>query len=276
MALTFNTLLLDAGVQPKGVRLLRHCDPKVQQQVYRAAIGRDPRFDRYQNAQADPRVIGMFRGAEHLAGFVVDPAGDCLFAGLWQIHGESSEPYSDMFDGMRAHSGPHTVFATSRVEQLDQYRGRMVVDWGPGQRAWVQRADRQEKRIIELRRQISEPAFPGYFAFQGRLSEVESLPATWLSALRAVGGIYLLVHRDRAQLYVGSASGPDGFLGRWVSYQDGHGGNVGMLEIDGNASDYEVSILETAGSGLDERAILALENRWKDKLGSRLHGLNRN
>jgi len=37
-----------------------------------------------------------------------------------------------------------------------------------------------------------------------------------------------------------------------------------------------LSILETAGSGQDERAILQLEERWKAKLASRLHGLNRN
>lgn len=80
----------------------------------------------------------------------------------------------------------------------------------------------------------------------------------------------------RAELYVGSASGAGGFFGRWLGYQNGHGGNVGMLAIEGDAADYDVSILETAGSGLDERAVLQLESRWKEKLASRLHGLNRN
>jgi hypothetical protein len=47
--------------------------------------------------------------------------------------------------------------------------------------------------------------------------------------LKATGGVYLLVHRERAHLYVGSATGGDGFFGRWRRYQNGHGGNVGLL-----------------------------------------------
>ena len=61
-----------------------------------------------------------------------------------------------------------------------------------------------------------------------------------------------------------------------MSYQDGHGGNVALREIDGDPADYDVSILETAGSGQGVDAILQLEERWKAKLASRVHGLNRN
>src|SRR5690606_17690306 len=113
-------------------------------------------------------------------------------------------------------------------EELDTYRGRLVIDWGTGQRAWVQRAHRQDKPIQEIRRQISEPQFPGFLAFGCPLSEVEALPSTWVATLKSTGGIYLLVHRERGDIYVGSASGAAGFYGRWVSYRDGHGGNIGM------------------------------------------------
>ena len=276
MALTFNAVLRDAGIEAAGVRLLRHCDPKVQRQVFQAAMTMDPRFDRYQASQGDPRIIAMFRTSKHLAGFVVDHAGDSVFAGVWEVLGQSDVQYEDPFVGMRQDIGTPMVFATRRVEALDQYRGRLLIDWGPGQRAWVQRADRQDKVIVELRRQISEPPFPGYLSFQSALSDVEAVPSTWIAALRACGGVYLLVHRERADIYVGSASGAEGFFGRWLSYQDGHGGNVALRELDGEPCDYDVSILETAGSGQDERAILQLEERWKAKLASRLHGLNRN
>jgi len=278
MALTFNAILQNSGIDPSSVRLLRHCDPRVQRQVFQAAIAKDPRFDRYQAAQGDPRVIAMIKSAKHIAGFVVDEAGDSVFVGTWQVLGPSRTTYDPPFVGMAENTKVPTVFATRRVDDLDLdlYRGRLVVDWGPGQRAWVQRAEKRDKPIIELRRQIAEPAFPGYLSFQCALSEIEALPRTWIAALRACGGVYLLVHRERANVYVGSAAGADGFFGRWRSYQDGHGGNVAMRELDGDAKDYDVSILETAGSGQDEHAILRLEERWKVKLGSRLHGLNRN
>ena len=41
-------------------------------------------------------------------------------------------------------------------------------------------------------------------------------------------------------------------------------------------SDYQVSILEVAGSLDGTAAILALETRWKGKLQSRAMGLNAN
>jgi len=61
-----------------------------------------------------------------------------------------------------------------------------------------------------------------------------------------------------------------------MSYLDGLGGNVAMREIGGEASDYDVAILETTGNGLEESDVVALESRWKRKLGSRVRGLNRN
>ncbi len=75
--------------------------------------------------------------------------------------------------------------------------------------------------------------------------------------------------------YVGSAAGADGFHGRWLSYaRDGHGGNVGLKSRD--PSDYQVSILEVAGSVATFEDILAMEALWKQKLQSREMGLNKN
>jgi hypothetical protein len=57
----------------------------------------------------------------------------------------------------------------------------------------------------------------------------------WADVLRSGRGIYLLVHRETGQQYVGSAYGVDGLLGRWKSYADGHGGNVGLKELGARA-----------------------------------------
>jgi hypothetical protein len=60
-----------------------------------------------------------------------------------------------------------------------------------------------------------------------------------------------------------------------VSYaRDGHGGNVGLKSRD--PSDYQVSILEVAGSAATVDEIIAMEGLWKQKLQSREMGLNRN
>jgi hypothetical protein len=54
----------------------------------------------------------------------------------------------------------------------------------------------------------------------------------------------------------------------------GHGGNVALKSRE--PSDYQVSILEVAGSNLRIEDIVAMETRWKRKLQSGEMGLNRN
>jgi hypothetical protein len=105
---------------------------------------------------------------------------------------------------------------------------------------------------------------------------VDALPAAWHAPLSATRGIYLLVHRDTGAQYVGSATGADGFLGRWRTYADGHGGNVALKELGHAEDQFDVRILETVGSGASLQDVYDLESLWKVKLGSRVKGLNRN
>jgi hypothetical protein len=73
----------------------------------------------------------------------------------------------------------------------------------------------------------------------------------------------------------GSATGEAGFWARWQDYiRTGHGGNVALKSRD--PSDYQVSILEVAGTAATVDDILKMESRWKAKLQSGEMGLNRN
>jgi hypothetical protein len=85
----------------------------------------------------------------------------------------------------------------------------------------------------------------------------------------------LLTCPKTSEQYVGSATGEEGFWGRWQDYvETGHGGNVGLKSR--NPSDYQVSILEVAGTALTTDEITRMEMQWKAKLQSREMGLNRN
>ena len=145
-----------------------------------------------------------------------------------------------------------------------------------GERAWVQYAHRRDKEIIELRRRAEEPRFPGFSRFDCSLHEIDTLPATWLEALRTSRGVYLLVDRETGAQYVGSASGEDGFIGRWRGYANGHGGNAAMRDLAYGPDRYRVWVLETVGSSATYQDVCDLESLWKEKLGSRAKGLNRN
>lgn len=160
-------------------------------------------------------------------------------------------------------------------DTLSDLIGKLFIDWGPGALAWVQYADRKDKPVTELRVAFQEPAFPGFLNFIQALSKLEKVPQSWIAALRSSRGVYLLTCPKTKEQYVGSATGEDGFWGRWQDYiHTGHGGNVALKSRD--PSDYQVSILEVAGTSATADDILTMEGRWQSKLQSQEMGLNRN
>ena len=71
------------------------------------------------------------------------------------------------------------------------------------------------------------------------------------------------------------ASGPGGFLARWLEYfATRRGGNIGLKAA--GPSDDRVSVIKTIGSTTPDADLLAWESRWKHELQRREMGLNRN
>lgn len=274
--LTFNQLLHRGGLDPVNVRLVRHKPGHdLHRVVFDAAMKCEQEFREYQEMQGKDQVITQFRAAKQLAGFVVDPTTkQTVFMGVWDQLGERI-PTLDPF----THASPKSTtvaFTTRLCPEFDLYRGRLIIDWGDGERAWVQRADNQDKDIIEIRQQREDPAFPGFAKLFQPLHDIENVPVAWAEVLRNARGIYLLVHRESGQQYVGSAYGEGGFFNRWNGYADGHGGNVAMKELGASVEAYDAAILEVVGSDATVEDVFARETLWKLKLGTRVKGLNRN
>jgi hypothetical protein len=157
-------------------------------------------------------------------------------------------------------------------DQLRDLIGKLYIDWGPGARARVQRADRQNKTVTELRTTFKEPPSPGFPNFLQPLSGVYKLPKDWITALRA-RSVHLLTCPTTKEQYVGSATGHDGFWQPWQDYvTNAHGGNIGLKSR--TPSDYHVSILEVAGTSATADDVISMEERWKKKLQSKAMGLN--
>jgi hypothetical protein len=282
MGLWFNGLLEEEGLDLSKVRLLRHQDRQLSTRSltpYRAWIENRAAFETYQRTQLKERQ-SYFRGC-YWASFVGTPDGRTMFVGLYEVAlvGPIKPGHVDPLSGRPLEASRYDLYDCRLTTGLRDYAGRLFIHWGEGSahRAWVQRADSKSgnKRIVELQPGFQEPDFPGYAAFARPLSEIEALPATWASALRAARGVYLLTCPQTREQYVGAAYGEDGFLGRWTQYaRDGHGGNVRLKSR--NPSDYQASILEIASFATSEAEIIEMEARWKSKLQSREMGLNAN
>jgi hypothetical protein len=277
MPTMFNTILLEAGLPLSDVCLLRHQDNRAERGRTPYELWRDdrPAFDLYQSHQS---VEGRQKfSRRYWASFVGTPDNETLFVGVYAVRyrglleRDMAMPHRDGMDK----AGGCDVYDITFKDSLSDLIGRLFIDWGPGARAWVQHADRQNKPIKELRREFKEPDFPGFLTFVEPLSKLDKLPKDWIATLRSSKGIYLLTCPKTKEQYVGSASSEEGFFGRWQVYiQTGHGGNVALKSRD--PSDYQVSILEVAGTACTTDDILRMEQRWKTKLQSKEMGLNRN
>ena len=247
---SFNNLLQIANIDPPEVRLVKHKDVKADHDrtpyiLWRTA---DPDFEVYQSRQT-PRTSRILRTGKYWAVFIDTPTAETLFIGLYEVHGDvPGEPCVARI-GRRGQTEdrPYFVFSLTKSPKLAEFEGKLVIDWGPGRLAWVQRAAKKNKTIIELRQSFKEEEWPGYLRFVKKLSEIESLPSQWQQRLREAKGIYLLTcPRERSQ-YVGSArSIHGGFYQRWLDHNAVGGDAVRLRER--KSSDYQVSILEVAGS----------------------------
>ncbi len=275
--LTFATILNSVNVKLSDARLLRHQDTRYPGYPTPYVMWRDDRerFEAYQQTQSFKNAAVLGHG--YWASFVGLPSKEALFVGLYKIVNVAPLKTDRLnpIDRSIEIASSCNFYHLEKIADLAEFEGRLLIDWGPGTRSWVQRADSKPKPIIELRRVFQEPEFPGYSRFLCNLSGLDNLPRGWINALTAVRGVYLLTCPKTKEQYVGSASGDSGFIGRWRDYAaTGHGGNIGLKSRD--ASDYQVSVLETVGSSATERDILGLETLWKAKLQSREMGLNRN
>jgi hypothetical protein len=270
--LSFNQLLQAASIPPDQTRMVRHQSKRgpLGKSPYDLWRAQDGSFEQYQCIQGDKE----FSVGDWVVSFVPGPSGETLFVGMYHVltMGKVEDPsVTCPIGGISAID--HYHYTMERLDALDAYIGRLVVDWGKAFIAWNQWAGRQPKPIIEIGAHIIEPPFPGFIHFLSTIHALADVPNTWKSNLSNARGVYLLISQKTGERYVGKASGPDGFWGRWMDYlHDGHGGNEGMKSTaDG---DYQVSILEVASSSAMESDILRLEALWMRKLNTISDGLN--
>lgn len=266
--LKFNTILEANGIDPHDVQLVRHKDrgPTGVTPFFLMCNALD-QFEHYQSLQGR----AVFR-RKLLAAFVVapPPSAETIFVNLYAI-GTPQRNAATETCPLRLkvfEPGRHWKYPLLVDERLSSFSKKLVIEWGEGYRSWVQRSDRQNKTVLEIRGNFFEPQFPHYLEFKQHILEIPTLFSSWKTSLRQSKGVYLLVDQKDGAQYVGSATGEHGFLGRWLAYaKDGHAGNVTLKAR--NHKEYVVTILETAGSAMDRNAILAREALWKEKLGSR-------
>jgi hypothetical protein len=272
--LTFNDLLALEGIGLERLRLVRHQDQRMRAgRLYEAWRTDRGAFERYQQVQKK----AAFRDATMLASFAVTETGKTVFVGMYRVDGIGTCPEGTVDHLLGKDVSGDFEYALTPLDLMGDYQDQVVIDWGGSARAWVQRADNQAKRVLEIAPQ-HEPRFPGFRTFVRPIAEIPALPSSWQQILQSVKGVYLLVDLDSGKQYVGSAKGVESLFGRWLSYAtDGNGGNKGLKRAArGGARRYQVSVLEVVDDNTQDETIEQIESYWKRKLLTKEFGLNDN
>lgn len=275
--LTLFSILKQYGIDPAHVRLVRHGNKELP--VLDTFRNDRERFEAYQGFQAP----GRFGASRQIVVFAPLDGAASLLLGIWNVarcieNAELRPLHRELIDRFAF----PTEWKTTSVfydlmpsDEMSDLRERLVIDWGRAAISWVQSG--HDKTVLEIRRPNSIRDFVSYRDVRLAYHELKQVVSsagsnvTWKTALSSVNGVYLIRDTASGKLYVGSAYGKDGIFGRWRTYANtGHGENLMLKGLD--PSRFEFSILEIAPATLSEREVVAIENKWKERLGTRSFG----
>jgi hypothetical protein len=278
--ITFFQLLEHYGIDPKGVKLVRHGNKEIP--ILETFRHNRKKLEAYQSFQKP----GKFADASHVAVFAPSLGTSALLLGLWEIKAtiltndltQKLHAVIDKYGFPESWHDDHAWYDLVLNTAIDELSERLIIEWGPGTIAWVQKKD---KKILEIKGEQSIGDFISYdqvrlgFYDLKKLVSHSSSNFSFASALKAVNGVYLIRDKSTGSLYVGSAYGDDGVLGRWSNYaKNGHGGNKNLKALDPN--NFEFSIVEIVPPMSSPEEVVRREMRWQEKLGTRdFGGLNR-
>lgn len=296
----FNDLLIREGVDPAKVIVLRHTlkDP-LNKALSTELLGRllDARpgaFNLYQSIQggATAAAINSLAGRGYIASFIGQRAGQATFVGLYKIEGFSSVAPQDLTgfaewqtlkqfgftpqNMFGADLTASTIFDLQETPVLQDWSGKLIIDWPPPDISWRRRAHENTMPVRAITEESNfSPPMPHWRDLLIKWQEISTLPPRWRVALSHWRGIYFIYDSSDGKGYVGSAYGANNLIGRWDYYaQTGHGDVVGLLDRDPN--NFTFSILERVAPGADVAEVVAIENSWMKRLHTNApDGMNR-
>lgn len=289
--ITIQELLEKRGLDSsKKIKLVRHKDNDFD--VYSAYKDDDQSEFLYYNANQSKPV---FSECEYIVVFLGETGAYARFLEVYKVNGvktisDSNKRPANPKGNLNSYS-----YDLTPVEGFESLKERVIIDWGKSAISWNQWYSKNPKEVVMIEPSLDYERFVDY---ESVLLDWDSLTTiiedkenhrTWHDKLSSVNGIYLILDKSNGKQYVGSAynqkgnsSNAKGILGRWIEYikSEGTGNNLGLEKEKQARPDFhknlQWSILMTLPLGMEESKIIAYEQRFKEKLGTRNYGYNEN
>ncbi len=290
-----NDLLTKSGIDPRQVIVMRHrpTETGLRKILPWLVHERPELFNAYQQHHngSQEKSLAALVGKGWLAAFIGLRPGEAMFAGLYRIQGAREVTQGEFWAiPQNAALKEHGMIGWSKEPDarslwfdlvleaaLQKWIGKLAVGWPPPERSWWRRAEKNVMPVVS----ISEDSrfaekMPDWQDLVLSWTELKSIPTSWRAALGQWRGIYFIHDVSDGKGYVGSASGTENLLGRWLGYAGtGDGGNKWLLKRP--PENFRFSILQRVSPDMPVEEIVALEGTWKKRLHTRApQGLNAN
>ena len=282
--LTIGKILKEAGLDTsKRIKLVRHKDNNKEQTIEGIPVKGSPTewymtnrqyFDSYQCEQGK----NLFKDVDYIISFLGEEGTSARFIGVYKVLGLDQERIDRVNNG-------NLFYRMEEVPGFDEFKERVIIDWGKNTITWHQWLDRNDKEIVAIKRKGIDWVCPDYDQIKISYEQLKRIfndrIDIWKNRLTACNCIYMISDSKSGKLYVGSTYNREGIWGRWAEYAStGHGGNVELEKLIEKDSDYAKnftwSILQTLPLNIDGNKAIAIETLWKEKLGRNACALNRN
>ena len=277
-----------------SIKLVRHYDSRIKLDNGLGGFKDLVKYDlleEYQSYQSKD----VFN-CEYIISFYGEENSKAIFYGIYKVipKGKNSPPLSKRFMNYWSKlniSEETYYYELLELPEFKKFKNRIVIKWGEGSstRSWHQWFSLDKKKeVLEIRPENFIGEFPGlkkviidYYDLKQMIKNPDSNRG-WYDELSKVSAVYTILDKSNGNLYIGSAYGEtEGLWGRWATYSnDPTGRNKLLIELEkANEKFFEqlqYSILEILPRGARKEDVIGQEQLLKEKLGTRVFGLNDN
>jgi len=254
------------------VKVLRHKDSKKDLWGYVHAN----KFEWYQNGQS----WDVFGKAQYIISFIAERHNYAKFVGVWKVLSK------------RRKTRKNFRYRTKKLTGFNDLAERLIIKWGDGAgsgaRSWAQwlhsKGNKEISEILPVNYVMDFHGFYDFILTYDKLYRMINHPEAnreWHRMLSSISGIYIILDAKSGKQYIGSAYGKGGIWSRWKGYmKNPSGGNKEIKKLlrkhPGRYKSFKYSILRVLEPEITKDKVLEHESLMKEKLESRIHGLNKN
>lgn len=270
------------NLEDKKIKIIRNT---INRSYIKGLIKREL-FEEYQSFQKSD----IFKNYDYIISFIEYKGSQSLLYGIYKVNDMKilkhfPENLKIIKENENWNEGPYYKYNFEKVNFLNDLEGRLIIDWGKSTLSWHQKS--LNKEVVQILPKGYLKEFPGYqnviLSFDDLKKIINNPDANkqWKNMLSKVFGVYLILDKTDGKQYIGSAYGKNGIWGRWNQYvKTKHGNNKYLVELlekyPNRYKNFQYSIINVLPNSLMKEEVIEKENIAKEKMGSKVFGLNGN